>query len=157
MTAAKVALAVLLLLCMGAQGAQNNSTDIEPDNREVLRMGLFPPDIIMRQQQRLGITADQRRKIASEVRDFQGEVTELQWAMPNEQQKLQQLLSTSQVDAEPALAQAEKVLRMEGEFKLAHFRLLIAIKNVLTDEQVQKLNTAIRRRVQQAKEDRSKN
>ena len=110
-------------------------------------MGLYPPDILMRQQQSLGITSDQRADIAVLVREFQGTVSELQWAMPNEQQKLRKMLSVKEIDAQVALIQAAQVLKMESEFKLAHFELLIAIKNELTDEQIDILDKAIRRRV----------
>jgi hypothetical protein len=36
---------------------------------------------------------------------------------------------------------------MESEFKLAHFELLIAIKNELTDEQINILDKAVQRRL----------
>ena len=110
-------------------------------------MGLYPPDILMRQQQVLGISSEQRKEIAALVRAFQGKVTELQWATPNEQQKLKIMLNASDIDSEAALTQAAQVLKMESEFKLAHFELLIAIKNQLTDEQINILDKAIKRRL----------
>ncbi len=136
-----------ILLCWMSVAAGQNINNGEADNREVLRMGLYPPDILMRQQQNLNITDAQRKAIAQLVRDFQGEVSELQWAMPNEQQKLRKLLTQDDIDANVALAQASTVLEMESQFKLAHFTMLIAIKNELTDEQIATLNTAIRRRL----------
>ena len=135
-----------LMLCVSSAFAQNMQSNGK-DNRELLRMGLYPPDIIMRQQERLGITPDQRKRIATLVRDFQGEVTELQWSLPSEQQKLHGLLNEQKVDADAAMAQAKQVLSMESEFKLAHFELLIAIKNELTLAQVEQLDSAIRRRL----------
>jgi len=146
MNSVKLILATLMIFCVTGVAAQDPAI-ADKDNREVLRMGLYPPDILMRQQQRLGITSEQRAAIATLVRNFQGEVTELQWAMPNEQQKLRKLLTASTIEPEAALAQAAQVLKMESEFKLAHFELLIAIKNALTEEQINMLNRAIRRRI----------
>jgi Spy/CpxP family protein refolding chaperone len=146
MNCAKLLLACFLLFWVSLSTAQNAARG-EKDHREVLRMGLYPPDILMRQQQALDISSEQRKDIAALVRDFQGKVTELQWAMPNEQQKLKKMLAASNIDSEAALAQAAQVLKMESEFKLAHFELLIAIKNELTDEQINILDKAIQRRL----------
>ncbi|MFT6289043.1 MAG: Spy/CpxP family protein refolding chaperone [Alcanivorax sp.] len=138
-----------LLVCWIPLAAAQNSANADTDNRDVLRMGLYPPDILMRQQQSLNISGEQRTAIAELVREFQGDVTELQWAMPNEQQKLRKMLTEDSIDAKPALEQAAKVLEMETTFKMAHFDMLIAIKNELTEEQIRTLNTAIRRRLPQ--------
>ena len=146
MNSAKLLL-TCLLVCWVSFTAAQNPTRGEKDHREVLRMGLYPPDILMRQQQALDITTEQRKDIAALVKNFQGKVTELQWAMPNEQQKLKKMLGASDIDSKAALAQAAQVLTMESEFKLAHFELLIAIKNELTDEQINILDKAIRRRL----------
>ena len=110
-------------------------------------MGLYPPGILMRQQQALDISSEQRKDIAALAQDFQGKVTELQWTMPNQQQKLKKIPGASDFDPEAALAQAAQVLKMESEFKLAHFELLIAIKNELTDKQINMLDKAIQRRL----------
>jgi hypothetical protein len=39
------------------------------------------------------------------------------------------------------------VLKMESRFKLAHFKLLVAIKNELKQDQVDMLNRTIRERL----------
>lgn len=148
MNSIKLLLMAVMLCWISAVTAQNFSVG-EKDNRKVLLMGLYPPDILMRQQQRLGITDEQRTEIAALVRDFQGDVSELQWSMPAEQQKLREMLNKPNIDAEAALAQAARVLKMESEFKLDHFKLLIAIKNKLTDEQIDMLDQAIQRRIPQ--------
>ena len=82
MNSAKLLLACVLMCWVSISAAQTTGR-VDKDHREVLRMGLYPPDILMRQQQALGISNQQRKDIAALVRDFQGKVTELQWAMPN--------------------------------------------------------------------------
>ena len=146
MKATTCLLAIIMMFCIATASAQTGKLG-NGDNRQVLRMGLYPPDLLMRRQQQLGITDDQRKAIAGLVRDFQGEVTELQWTMPNEQQKLREMLDQPDIDSAAALEQAGRVLEMESRFKLAHFELLIAIKNELTGEQIDMLNSAIRKRL----------
>ena len=107
-------------------------------------MGLYPPDIIMRHQQRLGITDEQRAAISEAVKKFQTDVAGLQWTLQNDQQLLVQALSGYKVDAKEALAQAEHVLALESQFKLLHFELLIATKNELTEVQIDMLRRFIR-------------
>jgi len=146
MNTGKHILAAVLLLCAASVSAQGIELG-KKDNREVLRMGLYPPDLLMRHQQRLGITDDQRSAIAALVGQFQQEVTELQWSIPAERQQLQDLLNRPQIDTEAALKEAQGLLAREADFKLAHFRLLIAIKNELTEQQIGMIDQAIRRRI----------
>ena len=140
----KLLLIATVLLAAAPTMSQTDATGERASNRTALKLGLYPPDLIMRHQRRLNITDEQRSVITSAVKGFQSEVAELQWNMQNEQQELMQLLSGRPVADTEALQQAEQVLGMENQFKLAHFRLLIAIKNELTDEQISMLNRVIR-------------
>ncbi len=139
----------LALQAQGQAPAQTDPMDTTPSHRQIFMMGLYPPDVLMRHQQRLGITDEQRSAISGAIKQFQSEVAELQWSLQNEQQKLRQDLSGYEIETESALAQAARVLEMESEFKLAHFRLLFAIKNELTDEQIDRINERLRQRRQQ--------
>ena len=143
---------LLLSFCFTAMAissaqAQTDGLGDVRGNREALRMGLYPPDVIMKHQQRLGITAEQRRSISKAVQKFQAEVADLQWTLQNDQQLLQQALAAYPIAAPAALKQAEKVLDLESRFKLAHFKLLVAIKNELMQNQVDILNRTIRERM----------
>lgn len=137
------AIFIAISFCVVAT-AQAAGPDDEKSNREVMQMGLYPPDIIMRHQQRLGITDEQRRSISKAVREFQSQVAELQWTLQNEQQLMRQSFSGYRIEPEEALAQAERVLALETEFKQAHFKLLIATKNELTEEQIDMINRFIK-------------
>lgn len=123
--------------------AQTDFTRSVHGKREALKMGLYPPDVIMRHQQALGITVAQRKDIIAAVQRFQTDVADLQWTMQNEQQKMQQAFATYDIDTTESLALAENVLSLESRFKLAHLKLLITIKNALTDEQIDKINQEI--------------
>ena len=142
-------LVTMLLGCAltiaGAVQAQPEGADRTIKHREILRMGLYPPDVIMRHQQRLGITGEQRETISAAVSKFQTDVAGLQWELQNEQQLLQQSLSGYRIETDEALARVEQVLQLESQFKLLHFELLIAIKNTLTEEQIDMIRARLRK------------
>lgn len=139
-----VVIGLMVSFCIAPVNAQPLSAGTE--NRELLRMGLYPPDLIMRHQQNLGITNKQRKTITTLVKAFQNEVADMQWNLQNDQQIFHQALNTHPVAAADALVQAEKLLALESEFKLAHFRLLIGIKNALTKEQVALIDETLKQR-----------
>ncbi len=143
----KLVSALLMAICFCvAASAQTIGAEDNKRNREVMRMGLYPPDIIMQHQQRLGITDAQRRSISKAVREFQTEVAELQWTLQNEQQLMRQSFSGYHIDTDKAMAQVKRVLELESRFKQAHFKLLIATKNELTEEQIDMINGYIKNR-----------
>ena len=148
-------IAACFSLATASQGtvAQTDFTRSIHGKREALKMGLYPPDVIMRHQQALGITRAQRKDIINAVKRFQSDVADLQWTMQSEQQKMQQTFATYHIDTTESLALAERVLSLESRFKLAHLKLLITIKNTLTDEQIDKINQeiALRRKAMGAK------
>lgn len=136
------AISFFFVTLVQAQGLDDNK-----GKREALMMGLYPPDLVMKHQRRLGVTDAQRKNISKAVQKFQSDVAELQWTMQNDQQQLQQLFSGYSIATSEALTQAERVLGLESQFKLAHFKLLIAIKNEMTEEQIDMANKFIKRRV----------
>ena len=93
----------LLLAVAATAGAQTLDTDNPRSHREVLAMGLYPPDLIMRHQQRLGITDAQRDEMLKQVRAFQDDVADLQWNLQNEQQLLRQALAQDRIEPETAM------------------------------------------------------
>jgi Spy/CpxP family protein refolding chaperone len=139
-------LAVVLLLQAAPGMGQGVGTNIDNarSNRQVLAMGLYPPDIIMRHQQTLGITDAQRGAMLERVKAFQAEVAELQWNLQNEQQQVRQAFAQNDIDSAAVMPKVERMVQMESDFKLAHFRLLIAIKNELTDAQIEMIQQRLK-------------
>ena len=136
---------VLIVLCC-ALAVTVQAEDMS-DKRKALLMGLYPPDLIMRKQQELGITSEQRGSIQKVVQAFQLEVSDLQWTLQSEQQLLREKLSGNRINTDEALEQAETLLAVESAFKLAHLRLLIAIKNELTLDQISMIDRMIKQKV----------
>ena len=100
---------------------------------------LFVPEQIMRYQDELGLSSEQREAITKEVADAQAKIIELQWQFESASKKLSDLLAAPRVDEGAALAQANQVMTLELQTKQTHLRLLIRIKNVLTAAQQAKL------------------
>ena len=110
-----------------------------PHPDDPLSRYLFPPELVMQQQQAIGLKPEQRTAITRAIKDFQGKVLDLQWQMQEETGRFGELLDKPLVDQAAALAQIDKVLAVEREVKRAHIGLLIQIKNQLTAEQQARL------------------
>ncbi|MFQ6046621.1 MAG: Spy/CpxP family protein refolding chaperone [Gemmatimonadales bacterium] len=124
-----IALAVTLLIPTLAAGQR-------PEGGEPgFEAHLFPPELVMQHQLRLGLTEEQRTAITAAIKELQGEVVDLEWRLQEENQRLADLLAGASVDRAAALAQVERLLEVERQIKTAHLGLLITIKNTLSAEQ----------------------
>jgi Spy/CpxP family protein refolding chaperone len=100
---------------------------------------LFPPELVMQNQQVLGLTEDQKNYLKTELRQAQQRFTELQWKLQDETDRLTLLVKERTVDEQKALAQLEKVLAAEHDIKHTQMSLLIRIKNHLKPDQQARL------------------
>jgi Spy/CpxP family protein refolding chaperone len=112
---------------------------------------LFRPEMVMRNAPDLGLTDEQRAAIIQDIQETQVSTVPLEWELREESRKLGDLLQASRVDEEAALAQAEAIAVLEGRMKRTHLRLLIRIKNRLTDEQQETLSGLVRERRRERK------
>lgn len=121
--------ALLLLACQA--GAQQPS--------DPMGESFFPPELVMQNQQAIGLSEEQRNDLKTELRQAQMKFTEWQWKLQDEMEKLISIVKQPRVDEQQTLAQLEKVLSIEREIKRAQVTLLVRIKNKLTPEQQAKL------------------
>ena len=105
-----------------------------------LGQSFYPPELVMQNQQAIGLTDEQKSYLKTELRDAQIKFTDLQWKLQDEAEKMVSLVKQPHVDEQQALAQLEKVLGVEREVKRAQIVLLVHIKNKLTPEQQAKLD-----------------
>ena len=99
----------------------------------------FPPELVIQNQQAIGLTDEQKNYFRTEIRDAQIKFTDLQWKLQDEAEKMMSLVKQPHVDEQQALAQLEKVLSVEREVKRAQVALLVHLKNRLSPEQQAKL------------------
>ena len=100
---------------------------------------LFPPELVMQNQQAIGLTDEQKTYIRGEVLKAQSRFTELQWQLQDAMETLAGLLQQNPVDETKVMGQLDKILPLEREIKRTQLTLMIRIKNKLTPEQQEKL------------------
>jgi Spy/CpxP family protein refolding chaperone len=111
----------------------------QPD-QDPIGQSFFAPELVIQHQEAIGLSAEQRDYLKTEIRQVQLKFTELQWKLQDEMEKLVTLVKQPHVDEQQALAQLEKVLAAEREIKKEQVTLLVRIKNKLTAEQQGKLS-----------------
>jgi Spy/CpxP family protein refolding chaperone len=124
-----------ILLLFGAVAAQAQQT------ADPIGEALFPPELVMQNQQAIGLSDQQKESLKNELRQAQQQFTDLQWKLQDEVEHMAKLVSPNTVDEKQVLAQLENVLNAEREVKRRQITLLVRIKNLLTAEQQGKLRT----------------
>lgn len=107
--------------------------------QDPMGQNLFPPELVMQNQEAVGLSNEQKDYLKTEIRQAQLKFTELQWKLQDEMEKLVTLVKQPRVDEQQVLAQLDKVLTAEREIKKQQVTLLVRIKNKLTPEQQAKL------------------
>jgi len=100
---------------------------------------LVPPDLIMAHSTELNLAERQRAAIKSEVQKAQSKFIDMQCDMKEKTEKMSRLLQQTPADEARILEQADKVMALEREIKKTQLSLLIRIRNVLTADQMAKL------------------
>ncbi len=106
---------------------------------------LFGAELVMKHQEAIGLTSDQRDEVVLAMQRMQSAVVPSQLALSASAERLLVLLRGPRVDVEGALFEAKEALRLENQVKLEQVRFLIEVKNLLTAEQQSALDR-IRRR-----------
>jgi Spy/CpxP family protein refolding chaperone len=119
----------------GGQPAPATARGAPPGPEQALEQHVFPPELIMQFQQKIGLRAEQRDAIRSAISETQTKALDMQWKLQDEAQKLVDALERVQVNESETLAQVDRVLSAEREVKRAQMAMLIRIKNVLTADQ----------------------
>ena len=132
MRARVLCLCAVFLLPTGAARAQ------QPD-QDPIGQSFFAPELVIQHQEAIGLGAEQKEYLKTEIRQAQLKFTELQWKLQDEMEKLVALVKQPRVDEQQVLAQLEKLLAAEREIKREQVTLLVRIKNKLTAEQQGKL------------------
>ena len=100
---------------------------------------LFPPELVMKHGQDIGLDETQRAAMKQAIQAAQAKFLDAQWDMQAASQKMVRLLQAHPIDEPAVLAQADKVMGLEREVKRTQLSLLIRIKNLLTEAQQAKL------------------
>lgn len=135
-------LCIVLVLTGGAvsiHALQQQPQMPQQPQKDPIGENLFPPELIMQNQEAINLTDDQKNSLKTDLRQAQTKFTELQWQLEDQAEKMASLLKQPHPDEQQVLAQLDKVLNAEREIKREQISLLIRIKNRLTPEQQAKL------------------
>jgi Spy/CpxP family protein refolding chaperone len=124
-----LAILALMLALVSAARAEPSKND------DPIAARLFPPELIMKHQRELSVDDKQRDAIVAEVQKTQAQLVPLQWQMQGATEQMAKLLDVPKLDEAKVLAQVDKMIAIEREFKRAHLGLLIRLRNLLTDTQ----------------------
>lgn len=102
---------------------------------------LFPPELLMQHQRELELTEPQRVAITDEIKALEAQIVDFQWRLQDEQQQVAELLNQPTVSEEATLAAIGRLLDLERQVKITHFRALLRIRNALTPAQRERLET----------------
>ena len=100
---------------------------------------LFPPELVMKHSEAIGLEPDQREAIKAAIQEAQASFIDLQWDMQSASGKMEELLQSRRVDEAAVLAQLDGILDLERRIKKTQFSLLIRIKNTLEPSQQDRL------------------
>ena len=125
-------MSVIIILAAGRFWADEPSSD-------PIAEYLYPPELIMQNQQVLGLNQEQKTAIRKEIQTAQSNFTDLQWKLQDQMEAMVALIKQDRVDEQKVLNQLDQILNMEREIKRTHLTLVIRIKNKLTSDQIAKL------------------
>lgn len=128
---------VLLLLFTSATFAQG----MGQQQKDVFKGKLFAPNIILEHQDELALSKEQFTAIRAAVVEVQGNVAEHEWDLREAYQRIMTELDDSPVDEQEVLQNVEAALRAENEVKKLQVAMLIKLRNLLTDEQMEYLQS----------------
>ena len=126
-------LLTVVSLGMGAAMAE------EP--RDVFKGKLFAPNIILENRDALQLSKEQFTAIRAAVVKVQAGVAEHEWDMQEAYQALMLELDKTPVDEGRVLDHANTALLAENQVKKKQMAMLVRLKNLLTAEQIDHLET----------------
>jgi Spy/CpxP family protein refolding chaperone len=121
----------LLLLASSAIASAANVEDW-------LKSGLLHPDVIVSVRDELALTEEQQSRLNAQLGEARQQALPLEQAVKDEQKALGKLLNDTSTTAAAASASLARLLEAEAAVKQLQLRTLIAIRDVLTPEQLKK-------------------
>ena len=123
----------------GERPAGDGQRQLRPPRFDPMMEHFFPPELVMRQHEDLGLKEEQQTALKEEMDKIMPQFKEIQEKLQAEMEKLTPLIKAEHVDEAAVLAQSDKITVLENEIKRLRLVSLIKIKNLLTAEQQAKL------------------
>ena len=136
---------LIAVLVFAAVGPGTTTAQEPPPHDDPLGDRIFPPELVMRHQQAIGLQPDQKQALRDAISQAQVRFTELQWDLEDASEQLYGRLAPAQPDPEQVLEALDRVLDAERQIKRAQISLMVRIKHLLTPEQQQRLRELMHR------------
>ena len=104
--------------------------------KDVFKGKLFPPNVVLEHQDALGLTKEQFTAIRTAVVEVQSNVAEHEWDLRMAYQEVLRELDNSPIDDDKVLEFVDAALKAENKVKKLQVAMLIELRNLLTDEQM---------------------
>ncbi len=131
-----VALGMCLALCAAPVLAQGPG-----GNKDVFKGKLFAPNIILEHQDELNLTKEQFTQIRAAVVEVQANVAEHEWDLRQAYQRVLANLDETPIDEDQVMENVQLALNAENEVKKLQVGMLIKLRNLLTEEQMDYLSS----------------
>jgi Spy/CpxP family protein refolding chaperone len=113
--------------------------------KDVFKGKLFAPNIILEHQDELDLSKEQFTAIRAAVVEVQSNVAEHEWDLREAYQNVMSDLDDSPIDEGRVLGNVQEALLAENEVKKLQVAMLIKLRNLLTAEQVEYLQSVTKR------------
>jgi Spy/CpxP family protein refolding chaperone len=137
-----VLLAALLAAALGACARSVEPGETMPAAPDAIQRELFSADLLVAQQDSLGLSDAQRVALRDELARGRAELAQMNAPLGAARNELAAALAGSTVDEATALRLATRVTELEAGVKLAHLRMLVRLKNLLTPAQQARLRSS---------------
>jgi Spy/CpxP family protein refolding chaperone len=107
--------------------------------RDLMHKNLFPAGLVMRNQDAIGLSQEQKRGIREEMEKNMPQFSELQKQQHAAEESLSALLKEQKPDEAKVLSQFDKLLEVEAQIKRMQIALQLKIKSLLSPDQQAKL------------------
>jgi Spy/CpxP family protein refolding chaperone len=131
---------MIVLIALSGCAAQDRAQDrgapegVAPAGTEV-ESHLYSAELVLDHQTAIGLTDAQRAAIRAELQRSQSALVDAEIELRAHREALAGIVAAPRVDEERAMEAAARVADDERAIKLDHLRLLVRIKNHLTQDQ----------------------
>lgn len=100
---------------------------------------MVAPEALLRFQDEIDLTAEQRKKIRDLIKASETEAFDQKWKLDEAQRNLQKSLTQSPIDEALVKRHSESLGQADLVLKTNHLLLLVRLRNLLSPEQYQKI------------------
>ncbi len=130
----KIILTVVSIVLISLMASAQQGKEEDP-----IAQSFFSPELVMQNQQIIGLTEMQRTNIQKEIQSAQSEFLTWQWDLQKEMEKFKSVIGKDNPSEAEVTSQLEHVLTIENMIKKRQILLLTRIKNYLIHDQQEKL------------------